>query len=51
MNARISDTVIPGEHINIDGITFEQLTRRPAGKILKRKLVNEEKQERILIYG
>ena len=51
MNARIAETIIPGEHIVIDDITFEQLTRRPNGKILRRKLVNEAKQERIVIYG
>lgn len=51
LNARISETVISGYHIVIDGITYEQTSRRPAGKSLKRSLVNEAKQERILIYG
>lgn len=51
LNARISETVISGYHIVIDGITYEQTTKRPFGKSLKRSLVNEAKQERILIYG
>jgi len=51
MNARIADTVISGGHISLEGFTYLQLTRRPIGKNLKRSLVNEETQERILIYG
>lgn len=51
INARIADTVINGYHIKVDGITFEQTSRRPFGKTLKRALINEAKQERILIYG
>jgi glycogen synthase len=51
INARIADTVINGYHIKVDGITFEQTSRRPFGKTLRRALINEAKQERILIYG
>lgn len=51
INARIAETVIPGGHIVIDKFTYQQLTRRPAGKQIRQRLVNEEKQERILIYG
>ena len=51
INARIADTVLNGYHIKVDGITFEQTSRRPFGKTLKRSLLNEEKQERVLIYG
>jgi len=51
INARISETVLPGYHIMVDGLTFEQTSKRPFGKTLKRSLVNEAKQERILIYG
>lgn len=51
INARIADTVLNGYHIKVDGITFEQTSRRPFGKTLRRSLINEEKQERILIYG
>ena len=51
INARISETVLNGYHIKVEGITYEQTSRRPFGKTLKRSLVNEQKQERILIYG
>jgi len=51
INARISETVIPGYHIKVEGLTFEQVSKRPFGKSLKRALVNESKQERFLIYG
>lgn len=51
INARISETVLTGYHIKIDGFTFEQVSKRPFGKTLRRSLVNEAKQERILIYG
>ena len=51
INARIADTVLNGYHIKVDGITFEQTSRRPFGKTLRRSLINETKQERILIYG
>jgi len=51
VNARISETVISGQHITIDGITFEQTSKRPVGRFLQRSLINEQKQERILIYG
>ena len=51
VNARISETVIPGEHITIEGLVYEQTSKRPQGKSLQRSLVNMDKQERVLIYG
>ncbi len=51
VNARIAETVLDGYHIKIDGITFEQTSKRPFGKSLQRSLINEEKQERFLIYA
>jgi hypothetical protein len=51
MTAVISDTVIPGNHIKINGYTFEQVSRAPRGRRITRKLINEEKQERIVIYS
>ena len=51
VNARISETVLTGFHITVNGLTFEQVSKRPFGKSLKQSLVNEAKQERILIYG
>jgi len=51
INARIADSVLNGYHIKLEGLTYEQTSRRPFGKSLKRSLINEKKQERILIYG
>jgi len=51
MTAVISDTVIPGKHITINGYTFEQVSRAPRGRRITRKLINEDKQERIVIYS
>jgi len=51
INSRISETVLPGYHIAIDGLIYEQTSKRPQGKSLQRSLVNLDKQERVLIYG
>lgn len=51
INAKIAETVVSGYHIVVDNQTFEHVSKRPFGKTLKRSLVNEAKQERILIYG
>jgi len=51
INASIADTVIPGQHISLDGYQYQQLTRAPRGKRIIRKLINEDKQERIVIYN
>ncbi len=51
INSRISDTVLSGYHISFDGMIYEQTSKRPFGKTLKRSLINEQKQEKILIYG
>ena len=51
LNARILETVLSGYHIKVDGFTYEQTSKRPFGKTLRRSLINEAKQERILIYG
>ena len=51
INSRTSETILSGYHIVIDGITYEQTSKRPFGKSLKRSLINEEKQERFLIYA
>lgn len=51
INAVISETVIPGSHITINGYTYEQVSRAPRGRRITRKLINEDKQERIVIYS
>lgn len=51
VNSKISDLVIEGNHITIDGITYQRLSRKPRGRSLKRKLKNIETDTRILIYS
>lgn len=45
------DQIVDGTHIKIDGQTYEQLLKRPPNRRPLRKLVNEEKDELIVIYG
>ncbi len=51
INAKTSELVIPGEHINIDGYTYEQLSRKPKGRTIFRKLINNTNTERFTIYA
>lgn len=51
MNSIISDTVISGYHIVVDGLTYELLSRRPKNRRVIRKLVGVDTQEEITIYG
>lgn len=51
VNARVADLVIEGNHITIDGYKFEKLYRKPRGRSIERKLLNERTQERFLIYS
>jgi len=50
INARIADLVMPGSHITVDGLTYEQLYRRPKGRSIDRKLIKEDNTETITIY-
>lgn len=50
MNSRIAETVISGQHIVVEGQTYEQVSKRPQGRIPIRYLVNEDKGERLVIY-
>ena len=51
INSKISDLVIEGNHITIDGITYQRLSRKPRGRAIKRKLKGLESSTRILIYA
>lgn len=51
MNARIADTVLPGVHINMDGISYERITKAPAGRRAVQRLINEDTNTRITIYA
>ena len=51
MNARISDTVIPGMHINVKGYEYERVSKAPVGRRIVSRLLNEETKTRITIYA
>ncbi len=51
VNSKISDLVIEGNHIELDGITYQRLSRKPRGRSIKRKLKSLESNTRILIYS
>ena len=51
VNAKVSDLVIEGNHIEIDGITYQRLYRKPRGRSIKRKLSSMKSNTRILIYN
>ena len=50
INARVSELVIQGTHIEIEGITYQRLSRKPRGRSVSRKLLNESTNTRIIIY-
>lgn len=51
VNAKVSDLVIEGNHIEIDGTTYQRLSRKPRGRSIKRKLSSMKSNTRILIYS
>ena len=51
INARIADTVIEGNHITVQGLTYQRLTRRPVGRRIIRKLLNTKTNAQIVIYS
>ena len=51
MNARISDTVLEGEEISIEGISYQRLSRAPIGRSIQRRLRKTDETQRIVIYN
>ena len=51
ITSRIADLVMQGWQIGIDGYHYDRLSRRPKGRAIMQRLVNEEKQQRIIIYA
>lgn len=51
VNSKVADLVIEGNHIEINGITYQRLSRKPRGRSVKRRLLNEKNNTRILIYS
>lgn len=50
MNAKISEIVSDGFPIEIEGYKYERLSRKPRGRSIGRRLLNESTQTRIIIY-
>jgi len=51
INARIADTVISGQHITIEGLTYQMVSKRPQGRRVLRKLQNLNTNTQITIYA
>jgi hypothetical protein len=51
INSKTSELVIPGGHITIDNRIFEQLSRKPKGRSIAKRLLNTKTQERFIIYA
>ena len=51
INARIAETVITGQHINIAGLTYQMVSKRPQGRRVLRKLQNLNTNTQITIYS
>jgi len=45
------DQIVDGQHITIEGQIYENLMKRPPNRRPLRRLVNETKQELLVIYG
>lgn len=51
INARISESVITGNHIKIGEYTYELISRAPAGRTVKKKYRSLDNQTQLVIYG
>jgi len=51
INARIAETVITGQHITIEGLTYQMVSKRPQGRRVLRKLQNLDTNTQITIYA
>lgn len=51
MNARIAETVVDGDPISIDGITYERVSKAPIGRSVQRRLRKTDETQRIVIYS
>jgi hypothetical protein len=51
INSKTSELVLPGQYISINDLRFEQLSRKPKGRSIARRLLNPDTQERFIIYA
>ena len=50
VNAKISEIINPGKHIEIDGYVYENLIRKPRGRSIVRRLRSMDEMTSITIY-
>ncbi len=50
-NAKITEIINPGKHIEIDSYIYENLVRKPKGRSIARRLLSTDEQTRIIIYA
>ena len=51
ISPKISETVIPGNHIMVEGERFEKLSKKPYGRSIIRTLKSIDEKETITCYG
>jgi hypothetical protein len=51
VNPLIADTVMPGRHIIMNGYTFEQLSKKPKGRSIFKKIRNKVTGVTLIIYN
>jgi|TARA_B110000908_G_scaffold62915_2_gene76468 hypothetical protein len=50
MNAKISEIVLEGQYMEMEGYRYEELSKKPRGRSILRKLVSETSNIRMTIY-
>lgn len=50
INHKTIDTVIHGGHITVEGYQYEQLSKRPFGRSINRRLRSIDESTQIVIY-
>ena len=51
VNAKISEIINPGHHVEVDGYTYENLVRKPKGRSILRRLRSMDENTSITIYS
>jgi len=51
ISPKISETVIPGNHIMVEGERYEKLSKKPYGRSIIRTLKSLDEKETITCYG
>jgi hypothetical protein len=47
----VVELVEEGNHITLDGLTYQKLSRKPRGRVVRRRLQSTNGDTRILIYS